>query len=119
MMEWLLPLILGIIGSAGIFAFLQFLITRHDQKNKMNEKLDKILAQNVKNELAITKVQLQVLFALQPKNHDTILTVAQRYFLELNGNAEMYNEFVRWANAEKVSVSWFESVRIREERKIK
>lgn len=114
-METMLTILLAALGSAGFFTFLQFLINRHDNKNIISKKLDELMEQNINNELAITKVQLQILFALQPKNHDTILTVAERYFIKLNGDAEMYNEFVSWATKEKVSVSWFEIVKAREE----
>lgn len=116
-METMLTILLAALGSAGFFTFLQFLINRHDNKDGLEQKIDTLINLEKRNELATTKVQLQVLFALQPQNHDTILIVAQRYFIELDGDAEMYNEFVRWSEKEKVSVKWFESVRIREEMK--
>ena len=36
----------------------------------------------------------------QPENHDTILKIAERYFLEFGGDWVMTDEFLRWADSE-------------------
>lgn len=37
----------------------------------------------------------------QPENHDTILKIAEKYFIEFKGDWVMTDEFLKWADAEK------------------
>lgn len=51
------------------------------------------------------RVQLMILMEHQPENHDTILKVAETYFLPpMNGNWVMKDLFLEWADREKVKV---------------
>lgn len=116
-MDW--TLFTGILGSAGLFSLIQYLVTRHDRKHDrigaIETKIDNIDKKCDRNELATTRLQLLWLIKTQPKNHDTILRTAQRYFIDLDGNAEAYDVFDHWRKVEDVSISWFESVSHREE----
>ena len=36
----------------------------------------------------------------QPENHDTILKIAEKYFMEFDGDWVMTDEFLKWADSE-------------------
>ena len=116
------PELIGIIlGSAGLFGLIQFLITRHDNKKQMLANIDGKLTQINKkcdrNELATTRLQLIFLIDSQPENKDTILLTAQRYFIELDGNGEAWAVFHKWAKAHKLDTGWYKALLEREKGK--
>ena len=114
-MEWLVTLVCACVGSTGFFAFVQFLVNRKDGRKKEIQELtkqmkklqDTVINANREQQIAITKVQLQVLFYNDPKNTDTILQVAKHYFVELGGDGEMANLFSQWAETNQVDIGWF------------
>ena len=107
-----------ILGSAGLFGLIQFLITRHDNKNRLFSKIDHKLTQiNDKcdrNELATTRLQLIFLIDSQPDNKDTILQTAQRYFIELDGDGEAWAVFHAWAKEHNLDTGWYKALLERE-----
>lgn len=119
-----IPELIGVIlGSAGLFGLIQFLITRHDNKKHMLANIDGKLTQINKkcdrNELATTRLQLIFLIDSQPENKDTILMTAQRYFIELDGNGEAWAVFHKWAKAHKLDTGWYKALLEREKGKNK
>lgn len=116
-----LALITGILGSAGFFGLVQFLIARHDSKNKdmaeIRKQLENINERSIRNELATTRLQLFFLMETQPDNEDAIEATAERYFIELNGNAEAWTPFYRWAREHKVDTGWYKALLERERRR--
>lgn len=108
----------AILGSTGFFGIIQYLISRHDNKKgelvAIRRALESLEEQGMKNELAITRLQLLWMIQAQPANHDTILRTAERYFIGLNGNAEAFDEFDKWRAKENVSIGWFEVVKAKE-----
>ena len=113
--------VIAILGSAGLFGFIQFLISRHDGKEQslvqIKNKLDSIDKKCDRNELATTRLQLIFLINAQPQNKDTILQTAQRYFVELDGNGEAWAVFYDWAEKNKLDVGWYKSLLEREKGK--
>ena len=111
----------AILGSAGVFSFAQFMISRHDSKKndigQIKNQLDDIEHKCDRNELATTRLQLIFLIDLQPQNKDTILQTAQRYFVELDGNGEAWAVFYDWAEHNKLDVGWYKALLKREKGK--
>lgn len=115
-----LAVITSIFGSAGLFSLLQYLISRHDSKSE-DRRMIKIQLNNIekkceRNELAIARLQLFYLLETQPDNEDAIEATAQRYFIELDGNAEAWAPFHRWAVERKVDTGWYKALLERERR---
>lgn len=111
----------SVLGSTGLFGLIQFLISRRDSKDRdtaqIKAKLDTIENRCIRNELATTRLQLFFLLETQPDNEDAIETTAQRYFIELDGNAEAWAPFHRWAVEHKVDVGWYHALLERERRR--
>lgn len=82
-----------------------------DMKKDSNKKID-ILAGNVEKVLKISKetrqdtirIQLLMIMEHQPDNIDTIIKLAEKYFIELKGDWYMTSEFNKWAKAHDVIV---------------
>ena len=110
----------AILGSAGLFGLIQFLITRHDKKNDrlkvIEKKIDGIAIETKRNELATTRLQLMWLIKTQPTNKDAILNTAQRYFIDLDGDGEAWTVFHKWADARKLNTTWYQMLIKKEER---
>lgn len=110
----------AILGSAGLFGLIQFLITRHDKKNDrlevIEKKIDRIAIETKRNELATTRLQLMWLIKTQPTNKDAILNTAQRYFIDLNGDGEAWAVFHKWADTRKLNTAWYQMLIKKEER---
>lgn len=109
---------IAILGSTGVFGFAQYMISRYDKKNskiiKLEKQLDRIENKCDRNELATTRLQLFFLMKTQPSNEDAIEATAQRYFIELGGNAEAWAPFHKWAVAHKVDTGWYKALLERE-----
>lgn len=120
-MEIALAIFGGIMGSAGLFSFVQFMISRHDTKDRdlaqIKHQLGTIEGKCDRNELATNRLQLFFLIETQPKNKDAILQTAQRYFVELSGNGEAWSVFYDWAEKNKINVGWYKTLIKREEGK--
>ena len=114
-------LITGIFGSAGLFSLVQYLISRHDGKNKdlvqIKNKLNSIDKKCTRNELATARLQLFFLMETQPDNEDAIEATAQRYFIELDGNAEAWAPFHKWAVKHDVDTGWYKALLERERKR--
>lgn len=108
----------SILGSAGLFGLVQFFVTRHDGRERtlleIKKQLSVIEHKCDRNELATTRLQLFFLMKTQPSNEDAIEATAQRYFVELKGNAEAWVAFHKWATLHKVDTSWYKALLSRE-----
>ena len=82
-----------------------------DMKEDSNKKID-TLTKNVEKVLKISKetrqdtirIQLLMIMEHQPDNIDTIIKLAEKYFIELKGDWYMTNEFNKWEKAHDVIV---------------
>ena len=103
------------LGSAGLFSMIQFLISRHDKKNdKLNEFADELGAlRNGQKDmnLRLTRMELAGLIRNNPDNTDAILQVAEYYFIQLDGNAYAHAMFEKWAKEHSVAIGWLPKIR--------
>ena len=81
------------VGSAALFGFIQFLISRHDSKK---DRLAKIEKQQAKCERDNVRTQLLILMASYADKEEEILTLAEYYFKTLKGNFYMTTLFQKW-----------------------
>ena len=101
-------IVVAILASNGAFALLQYLITRHDTKKNVKDKL--ILLE--KDGL---RTQLLLLLLMMPEEKTEILTIAQHYFVKpphgLGGNWYMTSLFNKWIekNLGGVKPEWFKT----------
>lgn len=113
----------SILGAGGVVGFIQFMISRYDNKNeqlnRIEKKVDLSLEKGNRNELATTRLQLFFLMETQPENKDTIMRTAERYFTELDGNGEAWDAFQHWADQHNVNTSWYLNLVEREKRRQK
>ena len=104
-------LIATILSSAGLFSLIQFMVTRNDKKNdrikEIEKKVDRLGVGIKRNEQATTRLQLIWLVENHPENEDAILNTAQRYFIELDGNAEAWAVFYKWAEKKHLDTNWY------------
>lgn len=104
----------AILGSAGLFSLIQFLISRKDSKNdkfvKISNQLDKLGKTQEETILRITRIELLSLIREDPENIDAILQVAEKYFIELDGNAYAHAIFLAWAKRYGVDTGWLPKI---------
>jgi hypothetical protein len=120
-MEIAIALVTGILGSAGLFGFMQFLISRHDDKQfqltQIKHQLNDIEIKCDRNQMATTRLQLIFLIDSQPQNKDTIMQTAERYFVAMDGNGEAWAIFYAWAEKNHINVGWYKALLEREKGK--
>lgn len=54
----------------------------------------------VENQVDVLRVQLLMSIEYHPENHDSIIGMAERYFIELDGNWVMTEAFLSWVDRE-------------------
>ena len=79
-----------VFGSAGLWAFIEFMIKRKDDKNvilkAINESIDELKAQGIKNEKDICRTQMLLLMSDYPTERSELMTLADHYFNDLHRN---------------------------------
>lgn len=95
-------IVVAVLASNALFAFLQFLITRYDT------------TKNIKGKLALLekdglRTQLLLMILLRPEEKQEILTLGQHYFEDLDGNWYMTGIFNKWIldYLDGVKPEWF------------
>ena len=104
-MNTAVAIIIAIIGSTGLSAFIQFLISRHDKKHDRLLDIEKKLDKTEKD-----SVRMQLLFLINqmPEEHSEIMTLAEYYFGTLKGNWYLSSLFNKWTQKEKLETpTWF------------
>lgn len=100
----------GLLGSAGVFSLIQFLVMRHDRKNDDLEEIKRDLVTMKRSyedtNVRVTRMELMGLIKDDPDNIDAILQVAEYYFIELDGNAYAHAVFEKWAIEHGVAIGW-------------
>ena len=107
MKELITGVAVALLGSG----LIQFLITRADKKkeNPIEQKLDKIIDEQKKNEKDQLRTQLLVMMNLMPDSHEEIMQLAQRYFKELKGDWFYSSLFAKWIKDNDIEKPiWFE-----------
>lgn len=93
-----LEIVLTILGSVGFYSFLQFLITRKDNRKAT---LQKILKKLDKAEKDNCRTQMLVLMSDYPEERKEIFTLAEHYFVDLHGDwymTSLFRNFIRDEN---------------------
>lgn len=102
-MELTTTIIITVLTSNALFAFLQYLISRSDTKNNIKGKL-------VTLEKDVLRTQLLLLILMKPEEQQEILTIAEHYFADLHGDWYMTSIFNKWLEAEIIAEpEWFDS----------
>lgn len=103
-------LIPAILGSAGVFSLIQFLVLRHDRRSDDFATIKKELTTMKKcyedTNTRVSRMELMGLIRDDPNNVDAILQVAEYYFIELDGNAYAHAVFEKWAKEHGVAIGW-------------
>ena len=98
-----ITIITAILASNALFAFLQFLLDRHDTKKNIKGTLIKLEKDGL-------RTQLLLMILLTPQEKKEILTLAQHYFIDLKGNWYMTDVFDKWCEEESGSrPEWFKA----------
>ena len=99
-------IIMAVLASNGLFALIQFLVTRHDTKKNVKGKLTLLEKDGL-------RTQLLLLMLLMPNEKQEILTVAEHYFAPpprgLDGNWYMTSLFDKWIveHNKGIKPEWF------------
>lgn len=95
-------IVLAVIGSNALFAFLQFLIGRHDTKKNIKGKLTVL-------EKDVLRTQLLLLILLKGEEKQEILTIAEHYFKDLHGDWYVTSIFNKWLKEKTLAEpEWFD-----------
>lgn len=115
-MNYLNSFMSALLG-AGIFGFIQFLITRHDNRNdelaEVKKQLQTISKQLRSQEMDQCRTQMLLLISDYPNENAEIMKVAEHYFRSessggLGGDWYMTNLFNRWLTSQKLGKpEWF------------
>lgn len=105
MRDTIIIAVISAMTSGGALAFVQFLISRHDDKQGIKSTLKKLEKDGL-------RTQLLLLILLQPDEKKEILTLGQRYFSKppngLDGNWYMTGIFSKWCGERNLKPEWFE-----------
>lgn len=95
-------IIVAVLASNGLFALLQFLITRHDQRKSVKSRLDRLEKDGL-------RTQLLLMILMKPEEKQEILTIGEHYFHVLKGNWYMTSIFNKWLEeyTDGVKPEWF------------
>lgn len=103
MKDTLIVAVVSALTSGGFLAFLQFLISRHDERGGIKDTLKKLEKDGL-------RTQLLLLILLKPEEETEILTLAERYFKKLHGNWYMTSIFKNWLREYgTANPDWFET----------
>lgn len=107
MENYVMPLLLAIIGSGSIFGFIQFLISRKDKKledeiKRQNKKIDSLARSSCRNEML-------VMMNHYPDETMEIMRLARVYFEELEGDFYLTSLFAKWLDEHNLeNPHWFD-----------
>ena len=85
----------------------QTLDMKEDSNKKieaLTENIDKVLKVSKETRKDTVRIQLLMMIEHQPENVDTILNIAELYFIDLKGDWYMTNVFTKWAKEHDVMV---------------
>ena len=103
MRDTIIIAVISAMTSGGVLAFLQFLITRRDDKQGIKSTLKKLEKDGL-------RTQLLLMILMKPEEKKEILTLAQHYFVDLEGNWYMTDIFKKWLKEKGHSnPDWFQT----------
>ena len=103
MRDTIIIAVISAMTSGGVLAFLQFLISRNDDKQGIKSTLKKLEKDGL-------RTQLLLMILMKPEEKKEILTLAQHYFVDLEGNWYMTDIFKKWLKEKGHSnPDWFQT----------
>lgn len=106
MKDILIHIVIVVVSSNAIFAFIQFLINRKDNKEKeiraMELRFDRIDKTMLRMQQGNIRLQLIVLILLCPDKKEEIMEVAHKYFVDLKGNWYVDEMFHKWLDEHNI-----------------
>lgn len=101
MSSTIVAIIGAVLASNALFGFIQFIITRKD--NSFKKAMSRL-------ERDVLRTQLLVMVVLKPKETQEILTLAEHYFKDLNGDWYMTSIFNKWLlESDIAQPEWFDN----------
>lgn len=112
MKDFFLPILIGCIGSTGLFTFITFLINRRDDKeSKLNDIYGQIhCLQERQKEYDLSQLRTELLILMNHYKNDEIeiMKLAERYFKDLGGDFYMTSLFNKWLKKHGIdNPPWF------------
>ena len=105
----LIPIIIAIIGSNGLFAFIQFVITRKDTIKKRFDELEKIIKYIDQGNV---RLQIMVLIHLYPQRNEEIMKLGRKYFIEFGGNYYLTSIFKQYIEENNLQYpTWWDDLK--------
>lgn len=121
-MEWW-QYLLTLLGSTAVISFIQFLISRHDNKKQksddtkseieamrveMRERFAQQKKEACKQEKDSIRIQMLFMMEFHSDNQNEIMTMAERYFKDLKGDWWMTSYFFKYLEENKIAKpEWF------------
>lgn len=110
--ELIITIVVAVLGSNGVMGLIQFLITRHDTRKNIGGQFaalkEELKGKLKKQEKDSLRTQLLFLVLIKPDEHQEILTIAQHYFADLQGNWYMTSIFAKWLQEQNIGEpEWF------------
>lgn len=103
MRDTIIVAVISAMTSGGVLAFIQFLITRNDDRQGIKSTLKKLEKDGL-------RTQLLLMILMKPEEKKEILTLAQHYFVDLEGNWYMTDIFKKWLKEKGHSnPDWFQT----------
>ena len=103
MRDTIIIAVISAMTSGGVLAFIQFLITRNDDRQGIKSTLKKLEKDGL-------RTQLLLMILMKPEEKKEILTLAQHYFVDLEGNWYMTDIFKKWLKEKGYSnPDWFQT----------
>ena len=108
---------LSFLGNAGVvaavIALVEFLIKRYDEKKgklaSIEQKMDSMNKKLTVMEKDEIRTQLLLMLSDYPDNQENIMTLAQYYFVTLEGNWYLTSLFHRWLEERDIAKpEWFQ-----------
>lgn len=97
----IVPIIVAIVSSNGIFAFVQFIINRFDYVKKIEDK-------QIFIDQGLIRTQLLILMADYPDRIDEIMRLAEQYFCKFKGNYYLSSLFKKYLDDKLIDYpQWF------------
>ena len=93
--------VVAVLASNGLFAFIQYFITRHDSRKNVSGRLDKLEKDGL-------RTQLLLMIFFKPDDQTEILKIAEHYFVKLKANWYMTSIFKAWCDEKGLKPEWFD-----------
>lgn len=107
-MSSIVAVIIALLGSNGLFALTQYLLTRKDGHKEALSRIEKRLDTQERDSC---RTQLLLLISDYPDETAEIMKLAHHYFADLHGNWYMTSIFNQWLTKQGIGrPDWFKMV---------